>query len=157
TSASKGYVTDWVSNTVAVVNLNSFSITKNIPAGNGPEKMLQIGNQLFVVNSGGFGIDSTVTVINTVTDAVDTTIVVCHNPNSLQLDGNGDLWTLCGGINDWNNPNNNTAGQLVKLQTSNNSLVMSATSFTSTSMHPANLAFLNGDFYFLADGYDADL
>lgn len=156
-SATKAYITDWVSNTVLAVDLASMAIKKTIVVGNGPERMLLSGNKLYVVNSGGFGIDSTVSVINVLTDAIDTTLVVGHNPNSLQLDSSGDLWVLCGGINDWNDPNNNTAGKMVKIKTSDNSLVMSSISFSSTMTHPANLTFLNGNFYFLGDGYDASI
>jgi YVTN family beta-propeller protein len=67
-NSSKGYVTDWISNVVAVVNLNSFQIIKSIPTGSGPEQMVNAGNKVYVTNVGGFGKDSTLTVINSDVD-----------------------------------------------------------------------------------------
>jgi len=94
---TKGYVTDWISNAVKVLDLNTNTITGSIPAGNGPEQLLVSGVKLFVVNGGGFGMDSTVTVINLGNDAVIATLQVGVNPNSLVTDGAGKLWVLCAG------------------------------------------------------------
>ena len=94
---AKGYVCDWTSNTVKVLNLATNTITGSIPAGNGPEQALVSGTKLFVVNVGGFGMDSTVTVIDLLTDGVIATLHVGVNPNSIVADGSGKLWVLCGG------------------------------------------------------------
>ncbi|MBL0343362.1 MAG: hypothetical protein IPP71_22375 [Bacteroidetes bacterium] len=94
---NKGYISDWFSNSIAVVELNSNTISKNISTGNGPEQMAIVENVLFVTNVGGFGNDSTVSVINLLTVANVGTIQVGINPNSIQLDANGKLWVLCGG------------------------------------------------------------
>ena len=94
---SKGYVSDWFSNRVAVVDLTTNSIVNSIVVGSGPEQMLIAGNRLFVTNVGGFGSDSTVSVINLQTETVEATLQTGVNPNSLRLDANGKLWVLCGG------------------------------------------------------------
>lgn len=94
---SKGYVSDWFSNSVAVVDLNTNTIIKSIAVGQGPEQMLISGNRLFVANVGGWGNDSTVSVIDLNSETVETTLTVGLNPNSLQLDINGKIWILCGG------------------------------------------------------------
>lgn len=94
---TKGYVSDWFSNRIAVVDLNSNSIVNNITVGNGPEQMIISGNRLFVANVGGFGTDSTVSVIDLQTETVEATLITGINPNSLQTDATGKLWVLCGG------------------------------------------------------------
>lgn len=97
-SASKGYVTETVSYSgapgqVSVIDLKTNSVVRSIAVGVQPEKLLVVGNLLYVTNSGG----NTVTVINTSTDAVQSTITVGDSPNSLVLDRNNKLWVLCGG------------------------------------------------------------
>ncbi|HKR06052.1 MAG TPA: YncE family protein [Bacteroidia bacterium] len=96
-SSSKAYVSDWFDNNIKVVDLNSLAITGNIPTGNGPEQMALINNKVFVVNIGGYGIDSTVTVIDANMNTVITTIQTSLNPNSVVIDANGKIWVLCNG------------------------------------------------------------
>ncbi len=96
-SGTKAYVCDWFSNEVAVLDLTSGSIIKHIPTGNGPEQSAISGTKLFVANVGGFGMDSTVTVIDMFGDTVLTTLQVGINPNSIVSDKYGKIWVLCGG------------------------------------------------------------
>ena len=67
-----GYVSQWgpdgLSGSVAKVDLRTNKIVKTIPTGAGPEKMLLSAGLLWVANSGGFGIDSTVAYIYTGTE-----------------------------------------------------------------------------------------
>lgn len=106
-SSSKAYVSEWGSDgmmgTIAVIDLNTKTITKRIDVGKGPENMLIYGNSVYVACSGGYAHDSTVFVINAETDAVDDTIMMEKNPNSLAVDSTGTLWVLCGGkmTDDW--------------------------------------------------------
>ena len=69
------YVSQWgadgLAGSLAKVDLQTKRIVKTIPVGSGPEKMLFAGNRLFVANSGGYGVDSTVVEINTVDDEVE--------------------------------------------------------------------------------------
>ncbi len=96
-NGTKGYISDWFSNSIAVVDLNTNAITNNIAVGNGPEQMKIVNNALFVTNVGGFGNDSTVSIINLLTETNIGTVQVGINPNSIQKDINGKLWVLCGG------------------------------------------------------------
>jgi YVTN family beta-propeller protein len=96
-SPSKAYVSDWSSNTVKVVDLNTRTITGSIPAGEGPERMILANNKVYVCNSGGFGMDSTVTVINPATDVVIETLVAATTPESICKTNTGDLLVLCSG------------------------------------------------------------
>ena len=96
-SGTKAYVCDWSSNEVVVLDLNSGAIIKHIPVGSGPEQSAISGTRLFVANIGGFGTDSTVTVIDMFADTVVTTLQVGINPNSIVSDKYGKIWVLCGG------------------------------------------------------------
>ncbi|MEY3368714.1 MAG: hypothetical protein RI973_1869 [Bacteroidota bacterium] len=122
-SNGRAFVSQWGSDgltgSLAVVNLNTLSIEKTIPVGVGPEQMLQVGNLLYVANSGGIGgIDSTLTVIDIATEKVAGQILTGINPNSLQFDKNGDIWVACAGYIDWADPLSplNASGKLVRIR-----------------------------------------
>ena len=92
-----GYISDWNSNQVFKINLNSNTIVDSVLCGLGPEEMLIANNQLFVCNSGGFADDSSVTVVNLSTFNVATTITSGVNPSSIRKDNTGNVWVLCRG------------------------------------------------------------
>lgn len=92
-----GYISDWSDNSVKVLDLNNNTVTKSIPCGSGPEQLIAANNRIFVCNGGGFGKDSTITVINATSNAVTDTINVGVNPGSIVLDANFKLWVLCSG------------------------------------------------------------
>ena len=141
-NSSKAYVSEWgltgFEGAVKVVNLSNNSITSTISTGKGAEHMVKSGDFAYVACSGGYGIDSTLTVINTVSDTISAKITIGDNPNSLQIDANGKLWVLCGGINDYATPANNTAGKLICMNTSGN-IAEFVFTFPSTSSHPSGL------------------
>lgn len=94
----KAYITNGSgSGKVLVLNLNTFNIDKTIAVGNGPEEMFVSNGKAFVANSGGFGTANTISVINTSTDAVTTTITVGDNPTEFVKDAQGYIWVLCKG------------------------------------------------------------
>lgn len=67
------YVSQWGANgldgSVARVNLHTNEIVGTIPTGHGPDKMLRHPDGLvYVPNSGGFGLDSTISIINPAID-----------------------------------------------------------------------------------------
>ena len=139
---NKGYISQWgtggVEGSIKVVDLNSNSITKTINTGKGAGQMVKAGNFVYVVNSGGFANDSTVSVINTDSDSVTTTILVSNKPNSIQVDKNGKIWVLCSGKwnSDWTELE--TTGMLVIINASNNT-VEETMSFSSIYSQPKNL------------------
>lgn len=108
-------ITDWGTNTVEIINASNSSGVASISTGNGPERMLLNGNTLYVANSGGFGLDSTVVLIDITSNAAVDTFYVGYNPNSMIIDANGALWVLCGGYTDWGDPSNNLPGSLYRL------------------------------------------
>lgn len=99
----KGYLTNGnFKGCVYVIDLDKFIITDTIPCGSGPEKMLRYDNTVLVANAGGWGNDSTLTVIDPERDEVTGTWRVGMNPADLVLDKDRQLWVLCKGKVVWN-------------------------------------------------------
>ena len=118
-NSNKAYVSQWgndgVSGSIKVIDLNTNTVVNTILTRGGPEQMLKKGNEIYVTMTGGYLLDSVVTVINSTTDEITNIINVGFVPQSLQLDQNGDIWVLCRGLIDLQNPNNNTPGKLARL------------------------------------------
>lgn len=121
-SENKFYVTDWQQNGVWILNVSSGNLVKNIETGIAPENMTLFGNLVFVANSGGAFVDSTVSVIHASADTLMGQIQVAHNPNSVVVDDQKKLWVMCSGIEDIQNPFNSTPGVLIKFDLSADSL-----------------------------------
>ena len=107
---------------IYIVDLQSNSVTDSIKVGYGPEVMLKKNNSVFVVNSGGWSVDSTISIINTVTDEVSDTIITGKVPVDMAFDASGYLWVICKGyaLYDWNPPYNlieETDALLMKIDT----------------------------------------
>lgn len=115
----KAFLSEWGANgldgNIKVLDLGTKKITKTISTGKGADRMLKVGNNVWVINSGGFDSDSTVAIIDVNTEAVTSKIKVGVLPNSLVQDANGDIWVLAGG--DWTATN----GKLVQIK--NNTVV----------------------------------
>lgn len=111
----KAYVSDWIGH-VAVIDINTKAITKTISAGTGPDVMLKTGNYVYVANTGGFSVDSTVTVIDFATDQVVKTIHVGEVPSGMVADADGRVWVMCKGLgyNGWPQAGD-TPGSLVRI------------------------------------------
>lgn len=100
---NKGYITNGsTSGELLTFNPGSFQVTGSIETGDGPEEVVYNGTYLFVANSGGFGVDSTVTVIDPVNDQVVATVEVGHIPVALEVDYQNNVWVLCKGQTIYN-------------------------------------------------------
>jgi hypothetical protein len=114
-----GYLSGWgatgVEGYIKTIDLESLTVTKTMSTGSGTGRMRQFGNYIFATNSGGFGRDSTVVVVDIAGDSVLNKIELADNPQSVILDGDGNIWVLCQGYSDWNNSANNTNGQIAKI------------------------------------------
>ena len=134
----KGYVSCWDS-TVKVISLADYSIIKSIKVGTGPDEMILSGDYLFVINSGGYGLDSTVSVINTVTDTPYESIYAGHRPAAIQEGADGKLWILCAG-KGWNGfPDpGDTPARIIGLDASSLTIANEIV-FPATDQHPDNL------------------
>ena len=156
-SNSKAYVSDWVSNTVAVIDLNTYTVSGTVAVGNSPERMAFVNGYLYVTNSGAYAMDSTVSVIDTASDQVVTTIAVGDAPNSIQVDANGKLWVLSGGDPAWTG-GTPTAGRLSRIDPSTNTVEFSL-SFPGTSENPATLLIDRSatQLYYLSNAYSGNV
>ena len=123
---AKAYVSDWGSNSVKIIDLSNNSISGSIPTGSGPETMIMQNNKVYVTNVGGFGNDSTVTIINPGSDQVIKTLMVGLNPNSICADTNGMIHVLCSGTvgPDWvASTADDIGGKLLTIDPSNDSII----------------------------------
>lgn len=122
--STKGYVSDWFSNTVKEINLKTNAISKSINVGEGPEGMLIVGSNLYVANCGGYGLDSTISIINLNTNE-ERKLIVGDAPVAIQKDANGNIWVLCRGSYgpSWQTIEDDTKGELVKINPSTNQII----------------------------------
>jgi len=102
-STTKAYVSDWgadgLTGTIKVLDLTTNKIVKTITdVGSGSNRMAKIGTSVYVTNSGGYGSDDRITIIDTNTDAITERPVIADNTNSLQLDKDANLWIAASGI-----------------------------------------------------------
>jgi len=145
------YVTNWGDGTnpnddyVAVIDLTSNTVSSTLPVAEGPERILEHNNKLYVAHLGGFGFGNSISVIQTNNNTVSS-IEVGDVPNSMVL-VNNDLYVLCGGKPSW--ADSETSGSLAKIDLSTNT-VTSALPFLLGN-HPSNLVFHENKFYYTVD------
>jgi hypothetical protein len=152
------FVSDFGRNKVYVVSTPSQTILDSIAVPSGPGAMLIHNNQLLVAHPGGFGTNNVITVINPLNFSIQDTLTVHDSPNSMVRDANGDVWVLCGGLKDWGNPANNTAGKLMRLDGTTLSVVESF-DFSTPAQAPGKLSINAGgtQLYCLTEGYGGDV
>lgn len=154
----RGYISDWTTNSVKIIDIPSNTPVMTIPCGKGPEGMLGYYKSMYVCNSGGFDIDSTVTVFNVNTHLITDTIVMGVNPNSIVMDKNNKIWVLCQGTlgPDYTAETaDDIGGQLVQIDPANNNAILQVFQFGQFD-HPLKLQknqagdvlyFMNGSSY----------
>lgn len=153
-NGNTGFVSDWVSNKVFVINLSSLAIIDTIPCGAGPEGMTIANNKLFICNSGGFSDDSSITVADINTHEIITTIHTPVNPTCAVVDANGMVRVLCKGSlgSDFTPTPDDAPGALLSIDPSNFGITQ--TLYFNYDRHPVkmqissdklNLFYLNGD------------
>lgn len=150
----KIYISSW-DNTVKILSLNGYESIGQINVGTGPEKMLWTNDKLWVLNQGGFSVDSTISIIDTDTDELIHTLQVYDKPTGIQKDENGMIWVLCSG-NGWNGfPGaDDSEAHLLCINPDNYNFIKDI-SFPSTTEHPEKLVInemKNNLFYNHVDG-----
>ncbi len=78
---------------VAVIDLSTMKVVKKIPAPKGAEKMVKIGNDVYLGNASGA---DELLVIDAATDVVKRTLKVGAGPAPISPDVNGKLWVQTG-------------------------------------------------------------
>jgi YVTN family beta-propeller protein len=135
-SNGKAYVTNYKTNQVTVIDLNTLSGIGTIPCGYGnlnEEMMLSYGKAYVTTPA-----SNKVYVINTRTDVLEDSIEVCRGGGDIEEDANGKLWVLCSGKESANE----LAG-LYRIDPVSNKVEWSAR-FTDKAEHPWRLTS-NGD------------
>lgn len=151
--SGKGYVSNWGDGSdpsddyVAVIDLETNTVSATIAVEEGPERIINNGSAIYVAHQGGYGQNNIVSVIKPNSEVV-ATITVGDVPNSLVFDSQGKLYVLSGGVPAWTG--NETAGQLDVINTSSNTV--SETLEFSDGEHPSNLSFGESLFYTLNGG-----
>ncbi len=107
----KAYVSDYKSNSISIINLNSETKTGVIPCPGWTEHMVMIYNKVFVTNMRR----NYLYVVNTLTDAISDSIYVGLNAANVVLDRQDKLWVLSGGDKP-----NSVAARLWKINPVNN-------------------------------------
>ena len=100
----KAYVSDLIGTDLWIINPQDMTHTGTIAMGNTTEKMLQVGNELYVSNWSYYYIDAyshesykTVQVVDLNNDIKVADIEVGKEPNTMVADKNGHVWVLCEG------------------------------------------------------------
>lgn len=131
-NANKAYVSDLYSNSIQVVDLNTNSISKNIAVSGWTEQMVMHNDTAYICDM----TNNNILVVNTTTDVLIDSIKVGKSPNSIVLDKNNQIWVLCSGGFNVENP------KLIQFNPSNRSIAQTLI-FTNINESPSNLT-LNG-------------
>ncbi|TAJ08126.1 hypothetical protein DMA11_21655 [Marinilabiliaceae bacterium JC017] len=88
------------SDEVVEYDFRSMKVVSNIKVGKGPEVMAKVGDKVYVANSGGYGDDNTVSVIDVNSHDV-TTITTAYGGVDMEVDYENNVWLYCnGGLDD---------------------------------------------------------
>ncbi len=89
--------------TVAVIDLITYQVIKLIEVGANPDGMVLVNDNLYVSNSGGLQYpvyDSTLSVINTISNTVETSFKTRINCTEMVADGQGEIYLVSNGNYD---------------------------------------------------------
>lgn len=148
----KGYVTNWGDggspndDFVAVIDLTTYNVTSIIPVAEGPERIVERNNKLYIAHAGGYGYGSTISVISASSNTITATIPVGDVPNSLVFKDDS-LYVICGGKPSF--APTETAGKLLKINVSNNTIASQIDFPLAT--HPSNLVIDDNAIYYTVD------
>ncbi len=93
---NKSYVTCW-DGKIKVLDTEKDKVFYEIEGSAGQEKLLKVNNEAWVLNQGGYGVDSTISVINIATNQIEQTIYVYPRPSGICEDKQGLIWVICSG------------------------------------------------------------
>lgn len=148
-----GYVTNWgdpfvtTDDYIAIIDLASNTVTGTIPVGEGPERMIVNGSDLYVALRGGFGVNNQIVVIDTNTNTISAEITVGDVPDSMQFSDSGDLWVIAQGSPAFTG--NETAGTISRINTQ--SQTVAQTFSFAVEEHPSFINIQEDDLYYYLD------
>lgn len=96
------YLSQWGNGgEVLVIDPFDYSVVATIPTGLGAHGIKEIDGKIWVANSGGYGYDNTVSVINPENNTVERTIEIGDCPQNFVVDYKGDVWVLSSGYTEY--------------------------------------------------------
>lgn len=97
----KAYVSDIIGTNLWIVNPQTMTHTGSIEMGKSTEKMVQVGNELYVSNWSNYYVPgmekNSVQVVDINNDVKVAQITVGKEPNCMAVDKDNHLWVLCEG------------------------------------------------------------
>ena len=138
---NKVLVSSW-DGSVAVIDTTSLNIEKFIRVGSNPEQMAVVGDKLYVANSGGLQLvmDSTVSVVDLVSQTEMKKITVGINPGYITADNNGSIYvSTTGNYYD-------VGAKLVKISTVTNTVTKSADTAVGKMTYRDGLLYATGGY-----------
>lgn len=149
---TNGYVTNWgdpaitTDDFIAIIDLDSNTVSGTIPVSEGPEKMVVKSNKLYVSHTGGNNYNNIITMIEN--DAVSGTITVGDVPNNMVLDPLFNIWVMCEGKPA--SSGDETGGKLIKINTSDDTIATTL-DFAVTD-HPTGIGYESEEIYYHLNG-----
>lgn len=149
-----GYTTNWGSTAsetddfIAVIDLDTYTVTKTISVGNGPERIISKNGKLYVSHKGAYGSNNIISVIDIATEAVSE-IIVGDKPDEIFFDQSDVLWVLSAGNPSWSATETN--GSITKIDISDNS-ILSSFDFLDTE-HPDLMVISDEVVYYVLNNH----
>jgi hypothetical protein len=132
---NKAYVSDLYDNAIAVVDINSKTITGKIPCGGATEEMILLNGKAYVCNTKR----NYLYVVNSVTDLLEDSIELSYGSNSIVQDKNNMLWVLCSG-----DPDHSINAGIYKVNPLTNDVEFSINNMPPTGIFGATRLVING-------------
>ena len=149
---NKAYVSDLIGKELWVVNPQDMTHTGSVAMGKMTEKMVQVGNELYVSNWSHY-YDATVTnntvqVVDVNNDVKVAEIEVGKEPNCMAVDNGGHVWVLCEGATweaDGENPSLWEIDPMLKTATKRHEFSGSAMTMKANASGDGLFLFLNNE------------
>ncbi len=148
-------VSDWGRNRVYRVSKSSLTISDSVDVATGPEALLAYEDELWVSCSGGYGIDSSLAIIDASTFELLATVPVGINPTSMVRMGNS-IYVLCSGYTDYSGAGGDRAASLVRIDVSTRTVTANYPA-VGISDRPSRLQSDGQILYWIRDGYAGDV
>lgn len=152
-NGATAYVSDWADpftstdDYVAVLDLNSYTVTSTVAVSEGPEQVLVNNNKVYVSHKGGYGVNNEISVIDTANNSLET-IQVNDVPDEMAIDTQGHLVVLSSGANQsWLNPPVETLASISIIDLSTNTVITNIE--FAEGEHPSLMAYANGSTYYI--------